>query len=176
MAGFFKEMWRVMFPRKEKVIENPGVIGHYDCKPYHNFKYALIYANETEIFSTDKVEIYSRVYKNTTFVNVLVNDEDGFDITKYTFDDLKPQLREKGIEETKNTIVLVLFQHNNEATIAQCKKFCKSDKFNFQQACVYNPVKVQMDFYKPVPKFYKLFDIFCEDLYFDLAFIDDSRK
>ena len=59
MAGFFKEMWRVMFPRKEKVIENPGVIGHYDCKPYHNFKYALIYANETEIFSTDKVEIYS---------------------------------------------------------------------------------------------------------------------
>ena len=141
-----------------------------------NFKYALIYAGETEILTTDKIEIYSRVYKDTTFVNILVNDEEGFDITKYTFDDVKPMLVEKGIEETKNKIVLVLFQHNNQNTIAQCKKFCLSDKTSFQQACVYNPVKVQMDFYKPVPKFYKLYDKFCEDIYFDLAFIDDTRR
>ena len=38
------------------------------------------------------------------------------------------------------------------------------------------PKNVQMDFYKPVPKFYKLYDHFCEDIYFDLAFIDDTRE
>ena len=27
---------------KEKVAQEPGVIGFYDSKPFHNFKYALI--------------------------------------------------------------------------------------------------------------------------------------
>ena len=38
---------------KDKVIENPGVIGHYDSKPFHNFKYACIYANEVLISESD---------------------------------------------------------------------------------------------------------------------------
>ena len=145
---------------KDKVIENPGVIGHYDSKPFHNFKYACIYANEVLISESDdektaKVMIYSREYKKTTFINVLVYNEEGFDITKYTYEDLKPLLLNKNIQPQQRSIVMVLFQHNNENTISMCKKFYKSDKNNFEQACVYNPVKVQMDFYKPVPQFYK---------------------
>lgn len=171
-----KKVLKFFFPIKEKVKENPGVIGHYDSKPFHNFKYALKYANEVEIDITENVEVYSRVYKSTTFVNVLVNNEVDFKIEDYTFEKLADKLKAKQINETKNHIVLVLFQHNNENTIAMCKKFCTSDKHSFQQACVYNPVAVQMDYYKPVPKFYKLWDLMCEDLYFDLAFIDDKRK
>ena len=38
---------------KEKVAQEPGVIGFYDSKPFHNFKYALIYANETLISKSD---------------------------------------------------------------------------------------------------------------------------
>ena len=166
---------------KDKVIENPGVIGHYDSKPFHNFKYACIYANEVLISESDdektaKVMIYSREYKKTTFINVLVYNEEGFDITKYTYEDLKPLLLNKNIQPQQRSIVMVLFQHNNENTISMCKKFYKSDKNNFEQACVYNPVKVQMDFYKPVPQFYKLYDIFCENIYFDLGFIDHTKK
>ena len=108
--------------------------------------------------------------------NVLVYNEEGFDITKYTYEDLKPLLLNKNIQPQQRSIVMVLFQHNNENTISMCKKFYKSDKNNFEQACVYNPVKVQMDFYKPVPQFYKLYDIFCENIYFDLGFIDDLRE
>ena len=182
---FFSAVWKLMFPKKEKVVENPGVIGHYDSKPYHNFRYALIYANETLVFNNEKVEVFSRIYKNTTFVNVLVNDEEGFNIEDYKFDKVWPLLegktylkkdQELPFEKTKNNIVLVLFQHYNENTVKLANSFYNSSKTNFEQALIYNPKNVQMDFYKPVPKFYKLYDHFCEDIYFDLAFIDDTRE
>ena len=161
---------------KVKEKEEPGVLGHYDCKLYHNFKYALIYANEVEISVTEEVEVYSRVYKDVTFVNVLVNNENGIDIEKYRYENIKPLLVEKGVSATEKNIVLMLYQHYNDKTKELCKKFCNSSKTNFEHACIYNPRLVQMDYFKPVPKFYKLYDFLCEDLYFDLAFIDHSKK
>lgn len=165
---------------KEKELQEPGVIGYYDSKPFHNFKYACIYANETLISESDdektaSVMVYTRNYKNTTFINVLVYKEEGFDVNDYDYEKLKPVLVEKGLTACDKSIVMILFQHYNENTIALAKKFCKSDKNNFQQACIFNAKKVQMDFYKPVPKFYKLYDIMCENLYFDLAFIDPVK-
>ena len=165
---------------KEKVAQEPGVIGFYDSKPFHNFKYALIYANETLISKSDdekteNVIIYSRNFKQTTFINVLVYNEENFDLDFYNYENLKPMLIEKGIEPKKTSIIMILFQHYNENTIHMCKKFCNSDKYNFQQGIIYNPKKVQMDYYKPIPKFYKLYHAFCENLYFDLAFIDSTK-
>ena len=37
---------KLLHEHKVKVVQNPGVIGFYESKPYHNFRYALIYANE----------------------------------------------------------------------------------------------------------------------------------
>jgi len=182
---FFSAVWGIMFPKKEKRELKPGVLGYYDCKPYHNFHYALIYANETLVFNNEKIEIFARIYKETTFVNILVNEEEGFNISDYTFDKVWPLLEgktylkkqeEKPFEKTKNNIVLVLFQHYNDETIKAARSFCNSSKTNFEHAVIYNPKYVQMDFYKPLPKFYKLYDRFCEDIYFDLAFIDDKRE
>ena len=70
---FFTAVWKIMFPKKEKIVERQGVIGHYDSKPFHNFHYALIYANETMVYDDGKVEVFFRVYKDTTMINVLVN-------------------------------------------------------------------------------------------------------
>ena len=176
MREGLKKALDILFPRRTKVKENPGVIGHYDSKPFHNFRYALVYANEIEIFNNEKIEIYSRNYKTTTFVNILVNDEEGFNTADYTFDKIHPMLVEKGIEDVKNHIVLISFAHNNEYTIEQAKHFCNSNKNSFEHVIVFNPQKVQMDFYRPVPKFYRLYDHFCELIYFDLAFIDDKRE
>ena len=36
---------------KEKEDLNPGVLGYYDCKPYHNFHFALNYARNIEVSS-----------------------------------------------------------------------------------------------------------------------------
>lgn len=183
---FFYKMFKTMFPTKEKKKERKGVLGHYDCKPFDNFEYALKYANETELFRDDKILIAGRIYKNTTMINVLVSNEEGFDIESYHFENLKYLLEGKtyldskhetqDFVETKNNIVVVSFQHYNDYTISQCKKFCNSSKTNIEHAIIYNPKDVQMDYYKPVPKFYKIYDILCEDLYFDLGFIDDLRK
>ena len=173
---FFSAVWKLMFPKKEKVVENPGVIGHYDSKPYHNFRYALIYANETLVFNNEKVEVFSRIYKNTTFVNVLVNDEENFKVEDFNYQSLRKLLVEKELENTDKSVVFICFQHNNEKTQEFCKKLPASTKNSFIQGAVYNPKTVHMDFYKPVPEFYKLFDHFCEDLYFDFAFIDHVKE
>ena len=165
--------------KEEKVVQNPGVIGHYDSKPYHNFKYALIYANETNILETEEVEIYSRVYnKKVTFVNVLVNDETNItDLNQYKYENIKPKLIEKGIEVTEKSVVVIAFQHYTQKTVDLARTFCESDKKHFEQALVYNARLVQMDFYRPVPKFYtKMYDYLCEDLYFDFAFIDNIER
>lgn len=162
---------------KVKENEAPGVLGHYDCKPYHNFRYALIYANETEILSSPEIEIFSRVYRGVTLVNVLVNEEIAVtDLSLFTYEALKPKLLEKGVQATDKSIVLMLYQHYNDTTKALCKKFCNSTKTSFEQGCIYNPRDVRMDYFKPVPKFYKLYDYLCEDLYFDLGFIDHTKK
>lgn len=161
---------------KEKEELNPGVLGYYDCKPYHNFHFALNYARNIEVFNDEKIEIYTRVFKGTTFVNVLVNDEEGFDVTKFDYPSLRQRLIELDLENTDKSVVFIAFQHNNEKTIEYCKKLPASTKHAFIQGAVFNPRSVHMDFYKPVPQFYKLYDHFCEDLYFDFAFIDHVKE
>ena len=165
--------------KEEKVTQNPGVIGHYDSKPYHNFKYALIYANEALISETPEVEVYSRVYnKKVTFVNVLVNEErDIENLNQYKYENIKPSLKEKGIEVTEKSVVVICFQHYTQKSVDLARSFCESDKKHFEQALIYNPKLVQMDFYRPVPKFYsKMYEFLCEDLYFDFAFIDNIER
>ena len=161
---------------KEKEKLNPGVIGYYDCKPYHNFKYALLYAKNNVVYDDGNIEIYTRVHKGTTFVNVLVNEEETFNPKEYDYIHLKELVLSKGLEATDKSIVFVAFQHVNDKTIEYCKELCHSDKNNFIQGAVFNPKTVHMDYYKPVPDFYKLYDHFCEDLFYDFAFIDNERE
>lgn len=177
MQDFLKKV----FTKKEKVKEDPGVIGHYNSRQFHSFKYALIYANE--ILLTDNpdektadIMIFTRTFKGVTFINVLVFKEDYVEsLNQYKYEALKPLLKEKGCEIADKSVVLVLFQHKNDKTIKLAKNFCNSTKEHFEQGLVYNANKVQMDYYKPVPTFYKLYDKMCEDLFFDLGFIDDLR-
>ena len=171
-----KKVFRI---KEEKVTQNPGVIGHYDSKPFHNFKYALIYANETPIIETPEVEVYSRVYNDkVTFVNVLVNNESNLtDLTQYKYVNIKPLLIEKGIKATEKSVVVVCFEHYTQKSVDLSRGFCESTKKQIEQALVYNPRLVQMDFYRPVPKFYtKMYEFLCEDLYFDFAFIDNIER
>ena len=89
----------------------------------------------------------------------------------------KRNLLEYGITPAKNSVVVILFQHYNDETVKMAKSFCNSDKEHFEQALVYNARLVQMDFYRPVPKFYtKMYEYLCEDLYFDFAFIDNIER
>ena len=48
---------------KEKEDLNPGVLGYYDCKPYHNFHFALNYARNIEVFNDGKIEAIKNMIK-----------------------------------------------------------------------------------------------------------------
>ncbi len=176
----FKEILKTVMGFKDKKKERPGVIGYYPSRPFDSFKYSLIYANEKLISESDdektaKVIVYTREYKQTTFINVLVYNEEGFDPKNYTYDVMKRNLLEYGITPAKNSVVVILFQHYNDETIKMAKSFCNSNKEHFEQAFIYNAKEGQVDYYKPVPTFYKLFNIMCEDLFFDLAFTDELQ-
>lgn len=160
--------------KKEKL--NPGVLGIYDCKQWDSFVPTLEYANEVLVSEDDKIAIYSRVYKDTTFVNVLVTNEDGFNPDLYDYEHLKNAVMEAGVAATDKSIVFIAFRHNNENTVSYCKRLYKSDKRNFIQGATFNGRLVCMEYYKPVPEFYKHIDMWYEDLYFDLGFIDHVKE
>lgn len=162
------------FLKKEKDSNKP--LGYYDIKQYHSLEFALIYANEEKIIENENCKVFSRVYKDCTFVNVLVFDENNFDPNDYKFTKLEKALEEKGIEKTKCNIVFMVFKNKNENTIKFAKSFCQSSKTSYEQACVYNEQRVKLEYYKPVPNFYKVYDYFCENLYFDIAAIDHDRE
>ena len=74
-------------------------------------------------------------------------------------------------------MTIVAFEHYNQKTVDLCRSFgYENSKTTFEQALIYNARLVQMDYYRPVPKHYsKMYDLFCEDIYFDLAFIDSDK-
>ena len=98
-------------------------------------------------------------------------------IHDYHYENMRDKIKEIGIETFDKSITVVCFEHYNQATVNMCREFgYKSDDENIEQALIYNPRLVQMDYYRPVPKFYtKIYDLFCEDIYFDLAFIDRDK-
>lgn len=163
--------------KKVKEVQNPGVIGHYDSKPFHNFKYALIYAKEICILETEEVVIFTRNYKETTFVNVLVSNEEYVDIHDYHYKKIREEIKNIGLETFDKSVTIVAFEHYNQKTVDLCRSFgYENSKTTFEQALIYNARLVQMDYYRPVPKHYsKMYDLFCEDIYFDLAFIDSDK-
>jgi hypothetical protein len=151
-------------------------LGYYDIKQYHSLEFALIYANEILILENENCKVFARNYKDCTFVNVLVNEEIGFNLENYKYDNLESLLLEKGIEKTKNKLVFILFKNKTDETIKMAKEFCNSSKYSLEQACVYNEQRVKLEYYKPLPNYYKIYDYFCENLYFDIAAIDHDRE
>ena len=71
----FKEVWRFFFPKKVKRVYPEGVIGCYDSRQFDSLQYDLDYAGEKLVYNEDSIDgnnlikIFTRNYKDTTFVN-----------------------------------------------------------------------------------------------------------
>lgn len=155
--------------------EKLNCLGFYDSKPYHSLEYALIYAQEKLIRDDKDVKVFARNFHGTVFVVSLVAREMGADPEQYTYQALKKEIHDKGIEPGNNSIQVMIFKENNEITRAIAKKSVVNTKSEFHQCMVYNSEAVRLEYYRPVPKFYKLYDHFAELIYFDLAGIDPTR-
>lgn len=170
IIGFFK----FIFSKNEKPND---ILGYYDVKQFHSLKYALIYAKNEPVEEAEVYDIYSRVYKGITLVNVLVYDENMFIKENFKYDNLKDKILKVGLEATNESIVIIVFQNKNDKTISICKSLVGSGKRGFIQGLVYDEVRVTLDYYISVPDFYtKLNEAYCEAIYFDFAAIDPSRE
>lgn len=168
-----KDIFSFIFSKKKS--EN-GVVGSYDVKQYHSLKYALIYAKNEPVFESDDYDIYTRVYKKITLINVLMYNEARFDLDYFKYDNLKKLITDKNLEVTDEYILLIVFKNKNENTIKFCKEIRDSSKSCFVQGLVYDEQNVTLDYYISVPDYYeRLNEAYSEDIYFDFAAIDPTR-
>lgn len=160
---------------KKKPKEQLGCLGYYDTKLYHSLETNLIYAKDVLIEKNPKYCIYARVFHKTMLVFTLVDDEEGFDLSNFSFEALKPKITEVITEEFNSTVNLIIFRNKNEITTKIAKEVLVNNKKEFNQILIYNGEKVRLEFYRPVPSFYHLYENYAEAIYFDIAAFDPTR-
>ena len=166
MINFFKKK------ENNKTEEN---IGFYDTKPFHYFSSALIYAKEVLLKEVGENKIYARVYNNSLFVFCLIADEKGYNENDYCLESLEMLVNDKIDEKYKNTIHIIIFKNKNDFTINVAKEKVINTKNSLKHVLIYNEEKVGLEFYRPVPEFYKIYENYAVAIFFDLAAIDPTR-
>lgn len=160
---------------KREPKEKLNCLGIFDTKPYHYFESNFIYAKDILIKKMEGIKVFARVYINTVLVFVLVENESIFNPDDYTIHTLKEELQSKLEEEFNNSVVLVIYKHNNDKVLELAKRSVENTKTDFYQALVYNDKKVRLEYYRPIPKFYKLYSHYLEAIYMDIAATDPTR-
>ncbi len=166
MFNFFKK-------QPKEVLD---CLGYYDIKPYHYFESNMTYAKDILIVKTPSVKVYTRLYKSTIFIFTFVEDENGFDKSKYAYTELKDKIDEVILEPHKYVVNLIIFKNETTETIRIAKEIAVNTKKEFNQTFVYDAEKVRLKFYRPVPEFYKLYNHYVEAVVFDLGAIDLAKR
>lgn len=165
---------RYFFPKKEPK-EKLNCLGVYDIKPFHYFESNFKYAYDVLIHEEEGISVHGRIFKETVLVFVLVTNESNYVSEKFTIDALREKLKEKLQGHFKNSVVLVIFKNRSEKTLEIAKRPVVNTKTDFYQAFIYNASKVRLEFFRPVPSFYKLYNDYLEAIYMDIAATDHKR-
>ncbi len=160
---------------KKKPKELIGCLGYYDVKLYHSLETNLIYAKDVLIEKNPKYCIYARVFHKTMLVFTLVEDEEDFDLNNFNFTALKSRIVAQITDEFNSTVNIIIFHKKNAITTKIAKEILVNNKKEFNQILVYNGEKVRLEFYRPVPNFYHLYESYAEAIYFDIAAFDPTR-
>lgn len=160
---------------KKKKKESLTCLGYYNTKPYDALRYSLAYAKNELVYEDNQVLVFSRNYHGTIFIFTLVNDEEGIVFENFTVSKLKSMVYEAGIETGNSFINIMVFQNNNEYTRGIAKEPRINTKDEFNQVLVFNPDEVRLEYYRPVPNFYNLYNKFAEAIYYDLTAIDPEK-
>ncbi len=159
-----------MFKKKKK--EKLNCLGCYDIKPYHYFESNMAYQKNPLLIKNEFVKVYARLYKNTLMLFVFIENEEGFSKDMYTCESLKDEIIANEMDNYSANINLYIFKNNNENTISIAKEQIKNTKKYFSHTFVYDSKNVRLNYYRPVPNFYKLYDYYQEALVADLGVID----
>ena len=159
---------------KKKKKEKTEYLGFYDTKPYDSLSFSLTYAKNTLVYENENVHVYSRNFRGTIFVITLVDDGD-YSQEDYTYEKMKDYIHEKGIDKGSSVINLIVYQNKTADTILIAKTPRINTKEEFNQVLIFDREKVGLEYYKPVPKFYALYERYAEALFFDLTAIDPFK-
>lgn len=162
------------FKKKEKIVLD--CLGYYETKQYNSLNNALVYADNTLILKDDFKSVYSRVFKGTLFIFTLVDDETGFDKSSVKYESISNLINEKLENSAHDSMInIIVFKHKNDNTLKIAKEVPVNTKEEFNHVLVFNGKDVRLEFFRPVPKFYKLYKNFCEAVYYDLGAFDPKR-
>lgn len=163
------------FLKKKEVKENTSYLGFYDTKPFHYYSSALIYAKNYLIKEIGENKIYARVYNKTLLIFCLIANENGYNKNIYSYETIEEEIKTKIEDVYKLVVHLTIFENNNEFTIGIAKEKTNNTKTFIEQVLLYNGKKVGLEFYRPVPNFYKIYEDYAVAIWFDLAAIDPLR-
>lgn len=168
-----KKMFNFFKKQPKEILD---CLGYYEIKPYHYFESNMIYAKDISIVNTTSVKVYTRLYKSTIFIFTFVDEEAGFNKTKYSYEALKDKIDSVIQEPHKSVVNLIIFKNENADTIRIAKEIVVNTKKEFNQTFVYDKDKVRLKFYRPVPEFYQLYNHYVEAVVFDLGAIDLAKR
>lgn len=162
------------FKKKEKEVLD--CLGYYETKQYNSLNNALVYAEDVLILKDDKKSVYGRTFKGTLFLFTLVDDESGFNKNDVKYEVLKDLVDEKLEDSTHDSLInIIVFKHKTDETVRIAKEVPVNTKEEFNHTLVFNSKVIRLEYYRPVPKFYKLYKNFCEAVYYDLGAVDPKR-
>ena len=105
-----------------------------------------------------------------------MDDESGFNKNDVKYEVLKDLVDEKLEDSTHDSLInIIVFKHKTDETVRIAKEVPVNTKEEFNHTLVFNGKVVRLEYYRPVPKFYKLYKNFCEAIYFDLGAVDPKR-
>ena len=162
------------FKKKEKEVLD--CLGYYETKQYNSLNNALVYAEDVLIYKDDKKSIYSRIFKGTLFIFTLVDNEEGFNKADVEYENIKEMLKQTLEDFNHDSLIqIIVFKHKNDFTLNIAKQIPLNTKQEFNHILVFNSKKVRLEYFRPVPKFYKLYRNFCEAVYYDLGAVDPKK-
>ena len=163
-----------MFNFFKKKKEKPEFFGFYSTKPYDALGYSLLYANNVLVYENADVHVYSRNFRGTVFVFTLVDDGDYLP-EDFTYEKYKKLIIEKGVEAGNSVVNIMVYQHKTLKNIEIAKKPRINTKVEFNHVLIFDYKNVGLEYYKPVPKFYSLYERYAQAIYFDLTAIDPFK-
>ncbi len=151
-------------------------IGHYDTRTFPSFRFSLEYAQYQLIYENEHLRSYCRASRRALIFQTIIEDATGFELNQKTVDFLEEKRREFPIEDKSSRIYLWIFRQDNAQTEEIAQRVLTNNKKIFNHVLIYNETEVRLEYYRPVPNFYALYQDYSVAIYEDLAAIDYKAR
>ncbi len=150
----------------------------YMVKPFEQLEYDLIYAHNVLLFESSGIKVYSRIYKDITYIIKLVFDYDQYKKEDLSLKNLKFINYGKSFDydynlnealDNQKFVYVTCFKENNDEIISYVKANAKFNRNTYDQYLIYNDLECLLEVYQKLPDYGNMFYAYNNLMYFDLA-------